>query len=338
MSLANLAAAGVCVLCVAGVADAHHSRALYDMTTEVVIDGTVAELEWRNPHISMTVVTTDTDGAAVRREIEVMSVSEARALGLRQEAIAPGAHVVVRAHPGRSGPAARAVGLDVKTADGTLLPLNTDARLSAAPVVVTQAESVAGRWAPSVTDFYAALNAMRNWPFTDASRAAMGAAFSEPSAVLGICADYPPPLLAVFPDLREIEIGATTVVLRFEAQGQNLVRVVHLDQTEHPAHVAPSLLGHSIGRWEGESLIIDSIAFASHPVGVMLRVPSGPDKHLIERLTLAEDRRHLKYDVTLEDPAGLTGPATASVQWDYRPDLAPSGVTCDPESAREVLQ
>ena len=338
MSLASVSAAGVCVLCVASVAEAHHSRALYDMATEVVIEGTVAELEWRNPHISLTVATTGADGVPVRREIEVMSVSEARALGLRQEAIAPGAHVVVRAHPGRSGPTARAVGLDVKTADGTLLPLNTDARLSAAPVVVAQAEGLAGHWAPSVPDFYAAFNAMINWPFTDASRASLGPALTESSAVLGICADYPPPLLSVFPDLREIEIGATTVVMRFEAQGQNLARVVHLDQTEHPANVAPSLLGHSIGRWDGKTLIIDSVAFAPHPVGVLFGVPSGPNKHLIERLTLTEDRRHLKYDVTLEDPAALTAPATTSVQWDYRPDLTPSGVTCDPESARKVLQ
>jgi hypothetical protein len=329
MSLTRVSAAGVCVLCFASVAHAHHSRALYDMTTEVVIDGTVAELEWRNPHISMTVATTGADGVPVRREIEVMSVSEA---------IAPGAHVVVRAHPGRSGPAARAVGLDVKIADGTLLPLNTDARLSAAPAVVTQAEGLAGRWAPSVPDFYAAFGAMVNWPFTDASRASLGPALAGSGAVLGICADYPPPLLSVFPDLREIEIGATTVVMRFEAQGQNLARVVHLDQTEHPANVAPSLLGHSIGRWEGKTLIIDSVAFAPHPVGLLFGVPSGPDKHLIERLTLSEDRRHLKYDVTLEDPSGLTGPATTSVQWDYRPDLAPSGVTCDPEAARKVLE
>jgi hypothetical protein len=338
MSLANVSALGVCVLCVASVADAHHSRALYDMTAEVVIEGTVAELEWRNPHISMTVATTGADGVPLRREIEVMSVSEARALGLRQEAIAPGAHVVVRAHPGRSGPGARAVGLDVRTGDGSLLPLNTDAKLSAAPVVVARAESLGGRWAPSVTDFYAALNAMGNWPFTDASRAAMRSAGSEPSALLGICADYPPPLLAVFPDLREIEIGATTVVLRFEAQGQNLARVVHLDQTEHPASVAPSLLGHSIGRWEGKTLVIDSIAFAPHPVGVMFGVPSGPAKHLIERFTLTDDRRHLKYDLTIEDSASLTKPATMSSQWDYRPDLAPSHVTCDPASARKVIQ
>jgi hypothetical protein len=156
--------------------------------------------------------------------------------------------------------------------------------------------------------------------------------------VLGICADYPPPVLSFFPDLREIEIAASTVVMRFEAQGQNLARVVHLDQTTHPASVAPSLAGHSIGRWEGQTLIVDTVAFQPHAVGVMIGVPSGPDKHLVERFTLAEDRRHLRYDVTLEDPSALTAPASLSVQWEYRPDLAPSGVACDPEAARKVLQ
>ncbi len=280
------------------------------MTTEVVFDGTVAKLEWRNPHISMTVETKGADGATLLHEIEVMSVSEARAMGLRQDAIAKGSHVVVRAHPGRSGPAARAVGLDVRTSDGALLPLNTDAGFQVAPSSVVEAQGLAGRWAPALTDFQTAFGTARNWPFTAAGRASLATAFTEPSAVLGICADYPPPVLSFFPDLREIEIADSSVVMRFEAQGQNLARVVHLDQTSHPADVAPSLAGHSIGRWEGQTLIVDTVAFEPHAVGVMIGVPSGPNKHLVERFTLAEDRRHLRYDVTLEDPAALTAPAS----------------------------
>lgn len=333
--LAALGAFGA--LCVT-VAEAHHSRALYDMTKEVVIEGTVAELEWRNPHVSLTVETLGADGARVLREIEVMSVSEARALGLRQEAMAVGSHVVVRAHPGRAGPTSRAVGLDVRTSDGTLLPLNTDSGISLAPVASVEAQSLAGRWAPSVADFGATFMALFRWPFTDSARPAVEAAITAPNAGLGICADFPPPLLAVFPDLREIEIGDSTVVMRFEAQGQNVTRTVHLDQTQHPADVAPSLVGHSIGRWEGETLVVDTIAFAPHPIGIAIAVPSGPRKHLVERLALAPDRRHLRYDLTIEDPAGLTAPASLSSQWEYRPDLTPSGVACDPESARRVLE
>jgi hypothetical protein len=337
MHLKSLATVVVCVLA-AGVADGHHSRALYDMTTEVVFDGTVTRLEWRNPHISMTVGTKGADGAPVLHEIEVMSVSEARALGLSREAIAEGSHVVVRAHPGRSGPTARAVGLDVKTGDGTFLPLNTDAGFGVGPSTVREAQGLAGRWAPTVADFQTAFGAARGWQFSEAARGALATAFTEPSAVLGICADFPPPLLSFFPDLREIEITASAVVIRYEAQGQNVARVVHLDQPAHPAGVTPTLLGHSIGRWQGPSLVVDTVAFEPHAVGIMIGVPSSPEKHLTERFTLASDRRHLRYDVTIEDAVRLTAPGSLSVQWEYRPDLAPSGVACDPEAARKVLQ
>ena len=325
-------------LCISTAADAHHSRALYDMTQEVVIEGTVAELEWRNPHVSLTVETKSADGTAVRRDIEVMSVSEARALGLRQEALAVGSRVAVIAHPGRSSPTARAVGLTVRTSDGTVFPLNTDSRLTLAPTASVEAQSLAGRWAPSLEDFGATFNSTFRWPFTEQARAALAAAISEPNAALGICADFPPPLLSVFPDLREIEIGDSTISMRFEAQGQDVTRVIHLDQAQHPANVAPSLLGHSIGRWEGQTLVVDTTAFALHPIGIGIAVPSGPSKHLVEQFALTEDRRHLRYDLTIEDPAGLTAPASLSSQWEYRPDLEPSGVPCDAEMARRLIE
>ena len=329
---------GAGVLCVCTGAHAHHSRALYDLSAEAVIEGTVTTLVWHNPHISMTVETTGADGARVLQEIEVMSVSEAKALGLPQEAIAPGAHVVARVHPGRRGPGSRALGLDVRTGDGTLLPLNTDSGVAIAPSVASDASSLEGNWAPSVADFETAFMAMLTWPLTDTARASLQAAMGKPDAVLGICADFPPPTLSVFPDLREIAIGDSAVVMRFEAQGQNVERVVHLDQSAHPADVAPSLMGHSIGRWDNGSLVIDTVAFAPHSIGITFAVPSGPAKHLVERLTLAADRRHLRYELTLEDPLGLTAPASINMQWDYRPDLEPSGVACDPEAARRILQ
>ena len=159
-----------------------------------------------------------------------------------------------------------------------------------------------------------------------------------PSAVLGICKDFPPPGLSIFPDLREISIGDSTVEMRFEAQGQNQVRIVHLDQTEHPADVAPSLLGHSIGHFEQESLVIDTVAFEPFSAGISIGVASSPRKHLVERLTLTPDKRHLHYEVTLEDPVSLMAPAKLDVQWDYRPDLNPSGIACDPDAARKLLE
>ena len=152
-------------------AAAHHSRALYDMTKEIVVEGTVTDLAWKNPHIFMTVETKSPDGELYRVEIEVTSVSEAPVLGLTREAISPGARVAVRAHPGRGGLRARAVGLVVTTADGTVYPLNTDARLAIRAATVP-ARSIAGRWAPTLESFNGVMAATRSWPLTEAGRAA----------------------------------------------------------------------------------------------------------------------------------------------------------------------
>ena len=256
--------------------------------------------------------------------------------------IAAGARVVIRANPNRQGAPARASGLTVKTADGTVYPLNTDAKIAVVHAVTAQADSIAGRWAPSLDSFGTILSGTRSWALTEAGRAAQAEviksfANATDVAALGICEPIPPPILSIFPDMRSIEVGAATVVMRFEgAVGVRMERVVHLDQSAHPANVAASVLGHSIGHWEGGTLAIDTVGFAPYPLGLVM-IPSSPAKHLVERLTLADDRRHLQYAFTLEDPEYLASPASYAATWDYRPDLDPSGQPCDPETARRPL-
>jgi hypothetical protein len=79
---------------------AHHSHAPYDMTREVVFEGTVTKLAWQNPHILLSLETRAPDGVVAVQEIEAANVGELRALGLQREALEPGTRVVVRARPG----------------------------------------------------------------------------------------------------------------------------------------------------------------------------------------------------------------------------------------------
>jgi hypothetical protein len=324
------------VVALASTAAAHHSRAAYDLTKEVTLEGTVVELAWTNPHIYVTVEAVGEDGTPNRVEVEVTSVSEAAALGLPRDAIAPGARVIVRAHPGRGGVVSKAVGLVVTTGDGTVYPLNTDARVAIRHAAVA-ASGIAGRWSPTLESFNGVMAAVRSAPTTEAARAEVARRFQTENVGLGICEPFPPPILSIFPDLRTIEVNDTTVAMRFEgAVGLDMQRVVYLNQ-EHPADVAPSLMGHSIGRFEGETLVIDTVAFTPHHVGVLF-LPSGPSKHLVERLTLSADRLRLEYTFTVEDTDILTAPISYTATWDHRPDLMPSGVACDPEVARRALQ
>lgn len=319
-------------------ASAHHSRAAYDMTREVVFEGTVTDLAWRNPHIFFTIDATRAGGAPESVEIEVMSVAEAAALGLKREVIAPGARVVVRGYPARTS-GARAVGLDMRAADGAVYPLNLEARVVLRPAPVPAA-GIAGRWVPTIESFYGVMAAARDWPRSQVAGPVWadfrGKFASASVSIMGICEPLPPPVLSVFPDLRTIEMTDASVVIRAETSGVYMERVVHLNQNAHPANVAPSPMGHSIGRWEGQTLVIDTVAFAPSPVGGWF-IPSGPNKHLVERLTLTADRLRLEYSFTLEDPLVFTAPVSYTATWEHRPDLELSSEACDPEVARRHL-
>jgi hypothetical protein len=43
--------------------------------------------------------------------------------------------------------------------------------------------------------------------------------------------------------------------------GVGLTRTVHMNMTAHPAKIAPSRGGHSIGRWDGDTLVVDTVGF-----------------------------------------------------------------------------
>ena len=97
---------------------------------------------------------------------------------------------------------------------------------------------------------------------------------------------------------------------------------------------------HATGTWEGQTLVIDTIAFEPNPSGIFINIPSSPRKHTIERLTLTEDRTRLRYETTVEDPEYLDKPASFTMLWDHRPDLKPSprSEACDQKVARRYLE
>ena len=194
---------------------------------------------------------------------------------------------------------------------------------------MTPAESLEGKWAPSRAAIGAGFGAMARWPVTPEGRAAQATLVDD-----GLCLVEPIPFLAVLDELRTIELGDNEVLMHFENSGDPVLRTIHMN-TEHPAGVQPSLHGHSVGRWEGDTLVIDTIAFEPNSSGLGGSVPSSAGKHAVERLTLADDSTRLRYEVTVEDPMYLTEPATLAMQWDHRPDLdfSPAEEACDPNVA-----
>jgi hypothetical protein len=87
-------------------------------------------------------------------------------------------------------------------------------------------------------------------------------------------------------------------------------RRVHLGLSEHPQGVQPSSAGHSIGRWEGDTLVVDTVGFEP---GVLVPPTRNSDKlHVIERFTLDTAKFAMKREYTVEDPVYLAAPYSGS--------------------------
>ena len=305
---------------------AHHSVSMFDTTQEILIEGKVARFDWVNPHMYLIVETTGPDGKPALIEGEGLGVTQALVDGLNRDALKPGTPVVVRANPNRGGWGKQVRIQDVTTEDGEIHPFYA---ASTRTRTLTPAASLEGHWAPARAALGAGFGAMARWPVTPAGRAAQAQLVAD-----GLCYVEPIPFLAVLDELRTIEIGEDEVVMRFDNSGDHVVRTIHMDAA-HPTDIQPSLHGHSIGRWEGDTLVIDTIGYEPNPSGIGANVPSSPGKHTVERLTLTADRTRLRYEATVEDPMYLSAPATLTQQWDHRPDLEFSQdvAACDPDVA-----
>jgi hypothetical protein len=310
---------------------AHHSMAFFDQTQEILIEGTVARFDWVNPHMYLYIETESPDGETVVIQGEGLGITQALVDGLDRDALKPGMPIVVRANPNRGGFGKQIRVLDVTTEDGEIHPFyaaNTRTRR------LTPADSLEGKWAPARAALGAAFGALARFPLNPEARAVQAERHAD-----GVCFAEPTPVLSIFDEMRSIEFGEDEVVLHFDNTGDHVIRTVHMG-AEHPADLQPSRHGHSVGRWDGDTLVIDSIGFEPNPSGLGLSVPSSQGKHTVERLTLTEDRTRLRYEVTVEDPMYLTGPATLTQQWDHRPDLefSPASQACDDEVAGRFIE
>jgi hypothetical protein len=97
-----------------------------------------------------------------------------------------------------------------------------------------------------------------------------------------------------------------TIVIEY---GQmNLKRTVFMNQKTHPAAVKPTRAGHSIGRWEGDTLVVDTVGFLP---GVLNAPVRHSDKlHVVERFTLDPVANTLTRTYTAEDSVYLKGEYT----------------------------
>jgi hypothetical protein len=103
-------------------------------------------------------------------------------------------------------------------------------------------------------------------------------------------------------------IMVTPKVVGILMQIDNQLRLVHMNQ-KHPENLKPTMLGHSVGAWEGDTLVIDTIGFdlrSQFNDGFV----HGPNLHAVERYQVIDGGKTLEKTFTYTDPDALTEPYT----------------------------
>jgi len=152
-------------------------------------------------------------------------------------------------------------------------------------------------------------------PFTPAG-AAKHASKKAPNAVEACTVHYFGQIITG-PLPVEILQSDQRVTLLYENNHE--VRRVFLDGRGHPKDLYPTVMGHSIGRWEGDTLVIETVGLREgwfRPEGV----PYTEQTRVVERLTLDSKGDEIHVALTLEDPEYYSRPVEVTREFKRMPD------------------
>jgi hypothetical protein len=101
--------------------------------------------------------------------------------------------------------------------------------------------------------------------------------------------------------------GLTHMYILHELGDAGNHRVVYMDGRKHPEDLIPTWTGHSIGRWEGDTLVIDAVGFNDKWWFDRRGTPHTEQLHVIERY-MRLNYGQIRNNATLEDPGAFSRP------------------------------
>jgi len=104
----------------------------------------------------------------------------------------------------------------------------------------------------------------------------------------------------------------------FETGGAHSFRTIFMDGRPHPSGLSPSDRGHSIGHWEADTLVVDTIGFNERVWIDNLGMPTTEKLHTTERFTRTNFGT-LKYEITVDDPGAYTAPWSSGFYMRWAP-------------------
>jgi hypothetical protein len=142
----------------------------------------------------------------------------------------------------------------------------------------------------------------------------------------------PRELLGSFPiyiyqvDAAHSASGVDEVVFLHEIQ--HLVRHVYMNE-QHPKDLDPTFLGHQVGRWDGNTLVVDTVGQNDKTWSDGAGIPHSTQVHVVERWRKINSGKQLEVMITLDDPVAFTKPWTAKRIFDWSPNVRQLEYVCE---------
>jgi hypothetical protein len=148
---------------------------------------------------------------------------------------------------------------------------------------------------------------------------------------------YPPgvPRIYLFNFPMEILVVPDRVLIVHEFG--HFIRQIWTDGRPHPQNLNPSWMGDSIGKWEGNTLVVDTIGFNDKTWLDQVGHPHTEDLHLVERIHRTAPEM-LQIDFTFDDPKAYTKPWTGTKQFKLHKDWQISEYICEENFDNKAIE
>jgi hypothetical protein len=326
---------GILLIAAAAPALAHHSVvANFDAGTTVEAEGVISNIAWRNPHILFTLTTAD----GTELTLDTHSLSIMRRLGAAEPFVEVGDTVRVAGWPSRRGE-----GMFV---NNMLLPSGEEFvfDFGAEPADLRWSDRMWGsneNWFAESGDASAEDRGIfRVWSTTFAGGGGFflrggyplteeAQAFNDSFDILTEdplfnCAPKGVPAIMSAPYPFEFSDRGDTIEMHIEEY--DTLRTIYMNPASTP-EPSPSILGHSTGHWEGETLVVETTHVNwGHLDG--RGAPMSEQAIIVERFTPTDSGGRLEYELTVTDPANFTEPVVRGKSWVWLPDVRVEPYEC----------
>jgi len=357
------------ILLATSVAQAHHSRAGYNLDKVVTVKGKVTKVLWRNPHPYYRIESVNAQGITETWQFEGFAVSAYVKVGWLKDTVKVGDSVTMIGSPNKknsqrkagkqSGLLSRIIQESGKILDANP-PENAPKSIAQESEEEEQRESeysdkimktkgthdFSGNWHFFVNNEEGQTGGFeppRSWPLSRAGQKQVDN-FELKNDPFYQCINFGHPRLVDWVWARRWTRLDNRIEIETEMSAPNQKRTIWLDGRKKPSNFAASDIGFSTGSFdENGTLTVETTGYSATPWGTIIGLDSSDQKRVVVKYNLSNGSpktgyTRMVFEMTIEDPVFLDKPVKRWGAYDLAPEHEYVPFSCDAEASSAHLE